>query len=57
MNTRELKVADLKPHPKNEEIYGVNEDISDLVDKIKKSGRVHTMTVNSKGLYWQGIEG
>ncbi len=54
MNTRELKVADLKAHPKNEEIYGVNEDISDLVDKIKKSGRVHTMTVNSKGVVLAG---
>lgn len=44
----EMKVADLKPHPKNEEIYGANEDVSDLVERIKKSGRVHTMTVNSK---------
>ena len=43
MNTMEMKVADLKPHPKNEEIYGVNEDILDLVEKIKKSGRVHTI--------------
>lgn len=54
MNTIEMKVADLKPHPKNEEIYGVNEDISDLVEKIKKSGRVHTMTVNSKGVVLAG---
>lgn len=54
MNTMEMKVADLKPHPKNEEIYGVNEDISDLVEKIKKSGRVHTMTVNSKGVVLAG---
>ena len=54
MNTVEMKVADLKPHPKNEEIYGVNEDISDLVQKIKKSGRVHTMTVNSKGIVLAG---
>lgn len=54
MNTTELKVKDLKPHPKNEEIYGVNEDISDLVKKIKKSGRVHTMTVNSKGIVLAG---
>lgn len=54
MNTMEMKVADLKQHPKNEEIYGVNEDISDLVEKIKKSGRVHTMTVNSKGVVLAG---
>lgn len=54
MNTMEMKVADLKPHPKNEEIYGANEDVSDLVAKIKKSGRVHTMTVNSKGVVLAG---
>lgn len=54
MNTMEMKVADLKPHPKNEEIYGTNEDISDLVKKIKKSWRVHTMTVNSKGVVLAG---
>lgn len=54
MNTMEMKVSDLKPHPKNEEIYGANEDVSDLVQKIKKSGRVHTMTVNSKGVVLAG---
>ncbi len=54
MNTMTMKVSDLKPHPKNEEIYGVNEDISDLVKKIKKSGRVHTMTVNSNGVVLAG---
>lgn len=54
MNTMEVKVADLKPHPKNEEIYGYGEDVSDLVEKIKKSGRVHTMTVNSDGVVLAG---
>lgn len=54
MTTMEMKVADLRPHPKNEEIYGYGEDISDLVEKIKKSGRVHTMTVNSKGVVLAG---
>ena len=54
MNTMEMKVADLKPHPKNEEIYGYEEDVSDLVEKIKKSGRVHTMTVNSDGVVLAG---
>lgn len=42
-----MKIADLKPHPKNEEIYGYNEDISDLVEKIRRSNRVHTLVVNS----------
>lgn len=49
-----MKVADLRPHPKNEEIYGANEDIFDLVEKIKKSGRVHTITVNSNGVVLAG---
>jgi len=54
MKTMEMKVADLIPHPKNEEIYGYNEDVSDLVDKIQKSKQVHTLTVNSKGVVLAG---
>ena len=50
----EMKVIDLKPHPKNEEIYGHDEDVSDLVEKIKKSKQVHTLTVNSKGVVLAG---
>lgn len=47
MKATRMKIADLKPHPKNEEIYGYNEDISDLVEKIRRSNRVHTLVVNS----------
>lgn len=54
MKTMEMKVVDLIPHPKNEEIYGYNEDVSDLVDKIQKSKQVHTLTVNSKGVVLAG---
>ena len=54
MKTMEMKVVDLKPHPKNEEIYGHDEDVSDLVEKIKKSKQVHTLTVNSKGVVLAG---
>lgn len=54
MKTRTMKVIDLKPHPKNEEIYGYDENISDLVEKIRRSGSVHTMTVNSKGYILAG---
>lgn len=54
MKTMEMKVVDLKPHPKNEEIYGHNEDVSDLVEKIKKSKQVHTLTVNSSGVVLAG---
>lgn len=49
-----MKVSDLKPHPKNEEIYGHNEEISDLVEKIKRSGQVHTLVVTSKGVVLAG---
>lgn len=47
MKTMRMKIADLKPHPKNEEIYGYNEDVSDLVEKIKRSKSVHTLVINS----------
>ena len=43
--TKRMKVSDLQPHPKNTEIYGKNEDISDLVEKIKRSGQVHTLSL------------
>lgn len=51
---RKMKISDLKPHPKNEEIYGHNEDISDLVEKIKRSGQVHTLVVTSNGIVLAG---
>lgn len=54
MKTAKMKVVDLVPHPKNEEIYGNNENVSDLVEKIKKSRNVHTLTVNSKGVVLAG---
>ncbi len=54
MKVMEMKVVDLIPHPKNEEIYGHNEDVSDLVETIRKSKQVHTLTVNSKGVVLAG---
>ena len=51
---RRMKISDLKPHPKNEEIYGRNENISDLVEKIKRSGQVHTLVATSKGIVLAG---
>lgn len=51
---RKMKVSELKPHPKNMEIYGQNENISDLVEKIKRSGQVHTLVVTSKGVVLAG---
>lgn len=49
-----MKIADLKPHPKNAEIYGYNEDVSELVEKIRRSKKVHTLTVNSSGFILAG---
>lgn len=54
MKATKMKIADLKPHPKNAEIYGYNEDVSDLVEKIRRSKKVHTLTVNSKGYILAG---
>lgn len=36
----------LKPHPKNAEIYGEDEDVSDLVEKIGATGTIHPLIVN-----------
>lgn len=54
MKTKKMKIVDLKPHPKNEEIYGYDEDVSDLVEKIRRSHMVHTMIVNSQNLILAG---
>ena len=54
METKKMKVAELKPHPKNEEIYGLDEDISDLLEKIKRSNTVHTLVANSKNYILAG---
>lgn len=54
MRATKMKIADLKPHPKNAEIYGYNEDVSDLVEKIRRSKKVHTLTVNSNGYILAG---
>jgi ParB family chromosome partitioning protein len=51
---KKLKISDLKPHPKNAEIYGADEDVSDLIEKIKRSGQVHTLVVNSHGTILAG---
>lgn len=52
--SKRMKVSDLQSHPKNAEIYGSDEDVSDLVEKIKRSGQVHTLVVTSKGTVLAG---
>ena len=41
-------VSELKPHPRNEEIYGTNESIDELVEIMRKSGIVTTLTITDK---------
>lgn len=41
-------VLELKPHPRNEEIYGANESIDELVETMRKSGIVTTLTITDK---------
>lgn len=54
LKTTKMKVADLRPHPKNGEIYGYNEDISDLVERIRQSGQVHTLVIDPDHLILAG---
>lgn len=49
-----LNINELKPHPRNEEIYGYNEDVSDLVEKIRKSGVVTTLTITDDNVIIAG---
>ena len=51
---KRMKVSDLRPHPKNAEIYGEHEDVADLIEKIKRSGQVHTLVVTSNGTVLAG---
>jgi hypothetical protein len=39
----------LKPHPRNEEIYGCTESIGDLVELIQLKGYVQPLTVKTDG--------
>ena len=44
----EVKTSELKPHPRNEKIYGHREDVSDLVALIKERGRiVNNLVINA----------
>lgn len=49
-----INILKLKPHPRNEEIYGVNEDITELKEKIRKNGLVTTLTVTDDNVILSG---
>lgn len=48
-----INISELKPHPNNEAIYG-KEDISELKEKIRKSGLVTTLTITKKNVILSG---
>ncbi len=43
-----LDPKDLIPHPLNCQIYGKNEPVEDLIDKIKETKKIHPLIVNQK---------
>lgn len=47
-------IEKLKPYPKNEEIYGSNEPIADLVEQIRQRGIVTTLTINEDDVILSG---
>ena len=49
-----INISELKPHSCNEEIYGVNEDITELKEKIRKNGFVTTLTVTDDNVILSG---
>ena len=44
-----IDIDRLKNHPQNNQIYGLEEDISDLTDQIKESGWIKRLTINLDG--------
>lgn len=48
------KISELKPHPYNEEIYGANESIDELVASIRKTGKVATLTITDNDVIISG---
>lgn len=54
MSITRKKVSELKPHPRNKEIYGSNENIDDLVATMRKSGLVTTLTITDDNVIIAG---
>ena len=49
----EVELNSLVPHPKNAEIYG-DEDVSDLIESIKKYGMVSPLVITENGVIISG---
>ena len=54
MNIIKKHINDLNFHPMNEQIYGANEDISDLKEDIRKSGDVMTLVITPDNVIISG---
>ena len=48
------KISELKPHPRNEEIYGENESIDELIATMRKSGIVTILTITDDNVIIAG---
>lgn len=53
-NLTTRKILELKPHPLNEKVYGENEDISSLVDSIRKSEIVEPFIIDENNTIISG---
>lgn len=49
-----VNISELFPHPHNEKIYGENEDITELKEKIRKNGMVTTLTITKDNVILSG---
>ena len=48
------RLSELKQHPKNKLIYGVEEDLSDLVESVKELGVLEPIMINKKNVIISG---
>ncbi|NJL78288.1 MAG: ParB N-terminal domain-containing protein [Richelia sp. SM2_1_7] len=53
-NFLEVDPRNLKAHPRNDLIYGKEEDVSELVNQLKYSNRIRPLIVTSEGTIISG---
>ena len=55
METTAIKnIFDLKPHQKNTQIYGTNEDVSDIKASILSNGLITPLTISNNNIIISG---
>jgi ParB family chromosome partitioning protein len=50
----QVNPKELKPHPKNSSIYGEDEDVTELIEAIRKSGWIKALVVTKDGTIISG---